>query len=58
VQAIRYGRYSFPSPEWEIVSQGGKDFVSFMLQVAVRPNTDSMSAVREAFRSMAALASC
>mmetsp|Transcript_23864 Transcript_23864/g.56795 ORF Transcript_23864/g.56795 Transcript_23864/m.56795 type:complete len:400 (+) Transcript_23864:360-1559(+) len=32
-QAIRYGRYSFPSPEWDEVSQGAKDFIAFMLQV-------------------------
>jgi len=35
-QAIRYGRYNFPSPEWDEVSQGAKDFVDFMLQV--KPN--------------------
>mmetsp|Transcript_68672 Transcript_68672/g.143297 ORF Transcript_68672/g.143297 Transcript_68672/m.143297 type:complete len:407 (+) Transcript_68672:163-1383(+) len=32
-QAIQYGRFSFPSPEWDVVSQEAKDYIKTVLQV-------------------------
>jgi serine/threonine protein kinase len=42
--SVRTGRFDFPSPEWDTISDNAKDFVKFLLQKDPDARYDFLSA--------------